>query len=423
MNLSVVNKDQFFIGFSSVCVFLFFAFSLVAPKLGAAGAAFLLLAGIPLLFRKQTYQQLNKETLLLIAGLLFYALVWMLEVYFHELGSREYDRPSRFVFAVIALLFLLRYPPKQELLWLGIAVGGIATGTWALWEKFALDAVRVSGHTNAIQYGNLSILMGFLCLAGIGWAYRQQQYRIFWFVILITGFLFGLLASGLSGSRGGWIGLPFIILYLVQQYRDIIPKLTLIAGLLTLLMVSVTAYQMSETGIKQRIDQIFSDLEHYEEGHTKTSVGTRLELWKGNLIMMAEKPWLGWGENQYDAKLKELADAKVISPAILSHAHNEILDTASRRGIPGLLSLLLLYILPVIALTMMAQKLGRQVSFFKVAGVVVVFCYFDFGLTQVFFAHNSGAVFYPFSLVFFWAAMMSYKNDKLRVDKVVEYVK
>lgn len=404
MTLAAVNKEQLFIWFSSVCVFLFFTFSLAVPKLGAAGAAFLFLAGIPLLFRKHTYQQLNKETLLLMTGLLLYALVWMLEVYFHELGSREYDRPSRFVFAVIALLFLVRYPPKQELLWLGIAVGGIATGTWALWEKFALDAVRVSGHTNAIQYGNLSILMGFLCLAGIGWAYRQQQYRIFWFVILITGFFFGLLASGLSGSRGGWIGLPFILIYLVALYRNLFSIKIIYFSLAAFFVLVVFMYSQPVTGVKNRVDQVFNELASYSHGVKRTSVGTRLELWKGNLIIIGEKPVLGWGEQGYNKRLKELVDNGVIQPAILGHAHNDILDVMSRRGVFGLISLLFLYAIPFYIFSGYAKNYLNSVG---IAGALAVLCYIDFGLTQVFFSHNSGVMMYAFVIIILYSALGS----------------
>lgn len=403
MNLSAVNKDQFFIGFSSVCVFLFFAFSLVAPKLGAAGAAFLLLAGIPLLFRKQTYQQLNKETLLLMAGLLFYALVWMLEVYFHELGSREYDRPSRFVFAVIALLFLLRYPPRQEIVWAGIALGGIATGSWALWEKFALGAVRVSGHTNAIQYGNLSMLMGLLCLAGMGWAYKQQRYRMLWFILFLFGLVFGMLASGLSGSRGGWIGLPIVLLYIAKQYQQHLPKHLLISGVALITLLSAIAYFTPATGVKSRIDSAFHDIEQYQKGNARTSVGIRFELWKGNLTLIQEKPLLGWGEKGYKERLSELAKEGVIIPGIVGHAHNEILYTFSRRGLVGFLSLLLLYSLPVYVFSKMAKKIDSQFIPVKIAVVVTVLSYGDFGLTQAFFEHNSGVMFYPFAIVFLFS--------------------
>lgn len=416
MNLSVVNKDQFFIGFSSVCVFLFFAFSLVAPKLGAAGAAFLFLAGIPLLFRKQTYQQLNKETLLLMAGLLLYALVWMLEVYFHELGSREYDRPSRFVFAVIALLFLVRYPPRQEFVWAGIALGGIATGSWALWEKFALGAVRVTGHTNAIQYGNLSMLMGLLCLAGLGWAYKQQRHRMAWFLVLIVGFLFGLLASGLSGSRGGWIGLPLILLYIAKQYSEHLPKRILLTSIAGVVVLVTVAYMVPSTGIKSRVGAVFTDIEQYQQGNPRTSVGIRLELWKGNLTLIQEKPLQGWGEKGYKERLAELYKQGAIKAHIESHAHNEMLYNFSRRGVVGFLSLLLIYVLPIYAFAKMVPISERQYIPVKIAGILTVFCYVDFGLTQAFFEHNSGVMFYPFALVFLFSTI-SRKKQKHSTDQ------
>lgn len=419
MIFSAVNKEPYFVGFSSFCVFLFFVFSLVAPNVGAAGAAFLLLAGIPLLFQKQTYQQLNKETLLLMIGILFYALVWMLEVYLHQLGSREYDRPSRFVFAVIALLFLLRYPPRQDVVWGGIALGAIATGSWALWEKFALGAVRVSGHTNAIQYGNLSMLMGLLCLVGLGWAYQQQRYRPVWMLLMLIGLLFGMLASGLSGSRGGWIGLPLILFYIGRQYRAYLPKRVLLTTIAGVVMAASIAYLTPSTGIKNRVDAVFHDVEAYQQGNTLTSVGVRFELWKGNMILIKEKPLFGWGEKEYLNQLRELNEQKFIATGLISHAHNEVLYTTSHRGIFGLMSLLLIYVLPIYVFIRIVPLGNRHDIPLKLAGVTTVFCYIDFGLTQAFFSHNSGVMFYPFALVFLYAMMSHNKYAQQYSDKLV----
>ena len=416
MNLVTMNKEQWLIGFSSLCVFLFFAFSLAAPKIGAAGAAFLLLAGIPLLFQKQTYRHLSKETILLMIGILFYAAVWMLEVHFHQLGSREYDRPSRFVFAVIALLFLLRYPPRQDVVWAAIALGGIATGSWALWEKLALGAVRVSGHTNAIQYGNLSMLMGLLCLAGLGWAYKLHRYRGLWITVLLVGLVFGLMASGLSGSRGGWIGLPLILLYIAKQYHEHLPKRLLLASIAGVVTLVTVAYLMPSTGVKSRVGEVFHDIEQYQQGNPRTSVGIRFELWKGNLILIQEKPLLGWGEKAYKEYMDELFSQGAIKAHIESHAHNEILYNTSRRGIMGLISLLLIYALPVYAFAKMVPVENRKYIPIKIAGVVTVFCYIDFGLTQAFFEHNSGVMFYPFALVFLYA-MINQKKQAEYADQ------
>lgn len=412
MTVVTIDRHPLLQYYSSVGALLFFALSLILPDGYSYGALLLLLAGLSCLFIRGTYRQLSSGHQVFLFALIFYALIWMAEVYFHNLGTREYDRPSRFLAAAIALIFLMRHPPLPHFVWFGITFGALATGALALWEKLALGIARVDGFTNAIQYGNLSALLGILCLVGIAWAVKQEQYRQLWLLLLILGFISGLAASLLSGSRGGWIGLPFILLFIASFFRSIFSIKAILTGFLSIVLLGLLAYVVPSSGVKMRVDQVFSELGQYSQGKTLTSVGTRLELWKGNLKLISEKPVLGWGEYGYDQRLKELRDTGYINPAILGHAHNDLLDVMSRRGVFGLISLLLLYGLPLYLFTRQARFYGEPIA---LAGAVTVFCFIDFGLTQVFFAHNSGVMMYGFSIVILYAAAQGAISTNLRV--------
>src|SRR5699024_2829187 len=111
----------------------------------------------------------------------------------------------------------VKYPPRLTWLWLGLGIGAIAACIWSGYQKFFLDIQRAGGYTNAIQYGNLAMLMGVWCVAGLGWAHTQTHCRR-WQLLLVVGALCGVLASLLSGSRGGWIGLPVVLWVLYRAY-------------------------------------------------------------------------------------------------------------------------------------------------------------------------------------------------------------
>lgn len=382
-------------------MFLFFSLSLVLPSGFSYGAILLLLTAIPFLFIKSTWKHLNKEHLLFIFAFCFYAIVWFAEALIHDLGLSEYDKPSRFILACIVLLYLLKHKPKQSFLWAGIVTGAWGTGIWAISEKLLTNVARVDAHTNAIQYGNISMLLGLLCLAGFIWAFQREKQRILWITVCLIGFLLGITASILSGSRGGWIGTPLIIIYILQHYRNIIPKRFIVIGSVILIGFSTAAYMIPSSGIKTRINQAVSDISVYKNGKTNTSVGTRFELWEASLLMIKEKPLLGWGKDQYFERLVELKNTEVVNPHIISHSHNEFLYVGARRGVLGLLSLIILYTIPLTIYMHRINQLDSRDTAIPLAGVVTVVAYFDFGLTQAFLTHNNGVMIYTLALVIF----------------------
>lgn len=404
-----MNTKKTLIYFSSLCLFTFFAISLVVPRGYFLGTVLLFIAGLFVVFLPKSWKTLEHKDRLFIFSFLLFAGAWFAEAAFHNFPLSEYDRPFRFVAAVTALFFLIRYPPKQCIVWLGILVGAFATGIWALWESRYLGSLRVGAHTNPIQYGNISILLGFLCLTGIGWALLLPRFRGLWISLLSLGFLFGLTASFLSGSRGGWVSLLFILFYIIGKFRSIVPLKAIVISVLGLITFIGSVYSLPATGVKTRVDQTFSDIQQYQQGNAATSVGTRFELYRGNLLLIADNPIFGLGEYQYDQKLAELKETGIIKPAILSHAHNDMLDVTSRRGLIGLLTLILLYAIPVYIFGTNHNKWSLAAS---TAGSITVFCYIDFGLTQTSFAHDNGVMMYAFILTTFYAIQRSLNSKQ-----------
>ena len=96
------------------------------------------------------------------------------------------------------------------------------------------------------------------------------------------------------------------------------------------------------------------------------------------------------------------------------HAHNELLDMFAKRGLLGVALLLVFYTVPLLIFwptrRRMAQCAGapmdRQILYLRMLGVMLPLCYLGFGLTQVFFAHNSGHLFYVYMLVLLLGALI-----------------
>lgn len=393
--------------YTSAAVFLLGSIALVVDSGYSVGAALLFLGGLCIVFTRNK-PSLEHADHLIIGVLVTFGLVDILDIIVHQAGTRPLDKPLRFVLAGIAFYLVRKYPPKLGCMWAGLAVGGILTALWAGHQKFFLDIYRASGYTHVIQFGNISMLTGFLCLAGLGWT-RAQPRRIAWTLVLLLGALGGVLGSLLSGSRGGWVGLPLVLLVLYRAYGDFFSsriKLRLVA---LIVGGAVVVYSVPQFGVQGRVHEALNDVRQYKEGNSNTSVGARFEMWKGASQLFLAKPLFGWGEINYDAGMQELVAQGKVDKVVtrFGHPHNEVLNSAAKRGLLGLAALLALYLVPLrlFAPGLRASDLTQRSL--ATAGTLLSVAYIDFGLSQAFFAHNSGVMIYAFWLVVLWGC---YRN-------------
>lgn len=405
MNMHAPRASRSFsVVLTDAAVFLLVSIALIIPSGYSLGAVVLMLAGIYLLLRWHL-PTLAREDWLIVAVLCAYALVGMAEALWDGQGSSGIDKPVRFILAVPALWWVLRYPPHLSVLWTGIALGGISAGSWAGWQKLAEGIERAQGFTHVIQFGNLSMLLGVLCLAGLGWAHVQRQHRILWITLLFVGFLGGVLGSLFSGSRGGWVGFPIILLILYRAYGSLFVTWMKLAIVGTVIAAGLTVYLIPQTGVQDRVHYTFYDLNNYISGENRTnSLGARFEMWRGASHLIMEKPLTGWGTQGYVQAMQVLGEQGVIDQQVTQygHAHNEFIDAFAKRGVLGLAVLLALYLVPMRLFAKQINAKNLATRAVATAGVLLPVTFMDFGLSQAFLTHNSGVMMYAFLLAVLW---------------------
>lgn len=398
--------------YTSLSAFLLCAIALVVPSGYSLGALMLLLGSTVLLIKRPALG-LNRQDALVMSVMAAYTLIGVFEAWWNGQSISSIDKPVRLLLAVPALLFVIAYPPRLAWVWGGVAVGALGAGGWAAWLKVIDDVARPGGYNNPIQFGNLSMLLGVLCLAALGWAVTQPR-RYLWVALLLIAALFGIAGSLLSGSRGGWIGIPFILLVLFRAYGALLPKRVCIGVLVGILLAGAALYAVPETGLQERVQQGVADVQRYAAGdRSYSSVGARFEMWRGAGSLIAEKPLLGWGTEGYKQAMQALGSDGVINQkaASYSHAHNEFIDSFAKRGLLGLAVLLVVYLLPM---RFFAKELGaRDLSMraTATAGVLLSVTYMDFGLTQSFLSHNSGVMMYAFLLAMLWGVYSRQRKE------------
>lgn len=395
---------------TSAAVFLFAALTLVVPSGYSLGPVILLLAGCSLAVYRPRLA-LDAADWQLMLALCAYTAVVVAGALWHGQDASTMDRSLRLWLALPALFWVMAYPPRLGWVWAGVALGALGAGVMALWQR-GQGIARADGYMHAIQFGNISLLLGVFCLAGLGWAWQQPHRRV-WLWVLGLGAAGGLLASLLSGSRGGWVGLPLVLWVLYRAYgKGFSPKVRLLAVMLVAAL-ALAAYSLPQTGVKQRVAQAVDDITLYVSGEkVTTSVGWRFEMWQGAAHLALEKPLVGWGERDYQAGMDQMIERGIVHPGTsqFGHAHNQFLDTLAKQGIPGLAALLLLFGLPLRLFSRYLEDADLTVRSLGAAGALLCVAHIDFSLTQAGFNHNNGVMIYAFWLVIWWGLLYRYRR-------------
>ncbi|PJC97352.1 ligase [Janthinobacterium sp. BJB1] len=395
------------LGLTSVCVFLFSALSLAVTSGYSFGALTLLLASTCLLWKRPRLN-LQRQDYLLLSTLLLYFFVFTANMLYHADPTRELDMPLRALLATPVLLLLLAYPPRPAAWWSGVAIGAIGGAALASWQILVLDMYRPQAATsNAIHYGNVSILLGMLSLCGLDWA-RTQGRRLAWSMLLLAGGLAGVVGSIISVSRGGWLVLPVCGCLFLYHYSKGRGARYVAALLSALLAVSTLAYTLPNSRVPERIAIAINEIEQFQDSDTvTTSIGQRMEMWRTAWVMSRENIWFGMGRSGYLAAKQQLADEGKMNAVIKNHtnAHNEYLDALVKRGITGLLALLLLFLAPLALFARALRHSASPAQPYALAGVVLCTCYMIFGLTTSSLTLNIGIIMLVFPMVILWSML------------------
>jgi O-antigen ligase len=303
------------------------------------------------------------------------------------------DKPARMLLAVSALAVVLALRAPRQALWWGASAGAMAALPFVAWQRLGLGVDRPGGLINAITFGDLALLLGLLSLAGAIDLRRHTPQAL----LCAAGALAGLLASLLTGTRGGWITLILAGLVLVRHLRKIDSRrvhVLLAAGVALL----VAAWLVPAFGMHARFTQGVTDIRTwYEGGSVWTNVGTRLELWKGALLLIREHPLLGMDFGACRARLAEFAQQGQLDPLVLSlpHLHNDGLQALATGGAVGFAVWASILAAPF---RFFSRQLGAGVQAPQfaaaLAGMLVVLGYLSFGLTEVIFWSMKGSLFY-----------------------------
>ena len=402
---------------SSAALFLLPALSLVLPSGYSYAPALLIIVSLVNIRLWWGKVSLPKEVWWMYGSFALLALSWLVDGWLSGERGSALEKPLKILLTLPCLFYLAKRPPQARWLWHGLVVGAIGAASVAVYQAFnSLEAFRAGwfraqGFTNAIQFGNLALLLGMMALCG--WLVPSRQ-KTLWRGWLLVGSLSGLFASFLSGSRGGWLalillaGLFLAYLTFAGYWRSVLA--IAIIGAAT----GFAVLQIPQLHMKERVLLIKQEAAGYStNGIANTSVGARLQMWKFGWDLYRTKPIFGWTQLGYMKEKRREIDANHLDPlqAEFNHPHNELLDAASKRGTVGLMILVLVYAAPIFAFAHIFKSSAHiEARAISMAGMLIPIAFAAYGLTQSFLPHNSGATMYVYSLVLLCGASLKKKE-------------
>ena len=386
---------------ASILLFSFLAFLLVFHF---TYAVLPLIAGVLavlcLLFLGRRFRgTFSVDDYLILTVLVLFSAVWLGDVWRTGQwpvgeGRQGVWLPMWPLLAGLVLLVWRCVPPTATAWWFGVLVGALLAGGIAAYESLWLGDGRAHNGMNPIPFGDLALLLATLSLVPLVYprALFGHEYSGCKRVLCVLAVFAGLLASVLSGTRGGWVVFPALALILCWAASFMLPRRGVAVWSVLLLSSLLMIALLPQVSVSNRVSQGVGDLEEYVDGERDSSLGIRLEMWEAGWLLIQAKPLLGWGEGSLEARRDEWVAEGRFTQGVSLHdqLHSDMIDTLARRGLLGLLSLLGLYGVPLWLFWHYWRRAGhagnkavqREVRAFALCGALVVVAFMGFGLSQ-----------------------------------------
>ena len=307
-----------------------------------------------------------------------------------------------------------------------------------------IDSERAwNGFSNPIPYGLICIMFAMMALI-FPFSIIQKYYKNCKFLkflkflqseqvflsIKILAFLAGLYGAYQSGSRIALLVFPLFIFVAVYTKTTLNKrqKFLYLCGFLVLVSTPLLVFNNK---FSNRIQDGFNDIEKYKSvqninketlsknNNYNTSMGLRFVMWSEAMkIIKTDNNWIfGIGRSNFMPTMIKLhSEGKVVDEIRATpHPHSEYFNSFVEFGIFGLVSLLLIYLFPLLFYCnkRYLQHKDEAVKFAARSGIILSSGYTIAGIFDCYFWIVSLVNFYILTNVIFMSLILS-KTAKLK---------
>jgi O-antigen ligase len=189
---------------------------------------------------------------------------------------------------------------------------------------------------NLVYYDANDLGMLIICTLPLAIYFLRQGMEWRWRIIAAVVLPLALMTIVKTGSRGTFIGLIAVVLYMLFQFRAVSKRARItaaIAALVALLFLGNETYW-------ETMRTILNPQEDYNWSGQSSS--GRMEVWKRGVGYMLERPLFGVGVNAFGVAEGTISDLAVLQEYGIglkwSAAHNSFVEAGAELGFPGLIS-------------------------------------------------------------------------------------
>ncbi len=264
--------------------------------------------------------------------------------------TRYLGTELRFLMIIPVYILVRRYPDNIKWLLYGAVLGGFFMLAQAAYDVF------IAGHSTALGVyskniiGPFAVLTAFWCLYLLLMNRHKLNRKVS--VIILLSVISALVAAGLSGSRGGYVGFIITGFACVLFFSKPRWMFLSLAGIALIVFAFYKNIGIVEQGVDNAVSELqayYNTKNHIKDASSSTSTGVRLEMYRTGLMVIKDNLLFGIGPGNYKSRIESYIAEGKASPEVakFSHPHNTFFEVTIAKGIFGLLTVLLLFFYPV----------------------------------------------------------------------------
>ncbi|MGE8620127.1 MAG: O-antigen ligase family protein [Achromobacter spanius] len=305
-------------------------------------------------------------------------------------SNSELEKLLRFALALPVLWLLLRAPQR----WLKLVQWSILAGALAgsvllivtMQTEGRAAMVDVGGRYNAVAFANLTLLFGGMTLLSLGFGPSTRWARVETAVKLLVVVL-SVIATWMSETRSSWMLLPILGLVFLLGLRNWKRRHKVYCALAV--CVALVASAAAIWTFSSRMHEISRDVQGFATSANRdTSFGIRLQLWHASILMFEKSPIVGVGPSKFRDELRMLQTQGIVTQEVVEgfgEPHNDMLGALSGYGLLGLLTILILYLVPAAVFFRRLASDDRVIRVGAQLGLLFCLGYCAFSLTEMMF--------------------------------------
>jgi O-antigen ligase len=325
----------------------------------------------------------------------------------------------RLLLAIPIYLYLRQIPDIWNWLLRGIPFGAAIIGLTGIidfsmrYSTGNIDMIFAEGAYGHIFQGNIAVLLSVFSFLAIDYFKDDKLF----YRLCIAGAVLALMGAVLSVARNAWLSI--VVLYFiafmarggVSKYSTALSMKRIV--IIIAILIPALYFLSGIDYVKARFERVVEEpVAYFNADRSKpipfTSIGFRLEQWRGVLLAFEEKPLLGHGVGNMGKVTNALIREGKINRVVYldhtektgrpTHVHSAYFEYLGDAGLIGLSFTLLMIGYPMYVAVKKRKRNNHAWKFVFIHG----FAFAIASLTEVpFIRNNWTSVFLVFGLVFF----------------------